>query len=60
MGRGFVYILTLAFMAVFAFLTVGVLLDDGLTIVVIAALAILVVLLFGALGALNRKDGDRR
>ena len=43
MGRGFVYILTLGFVAGFAFLTVRVLLDDGLTIVGGAALAAILV-----------------
>lgn len=60
MGRGFVYILTLAFVAALAFLTVRVLLKDGLTIVVIVALAILVLLVFGALGALSGRDTGRR
>lgn len=60
MGRGFVYILTVAFVAALAFLTVRVLLDDGVTIVVVAALVILLVLIFGALGALGGRDGGRR
>ncbi len=59
MGRGFVYILTLAFVALFAFLTVRVLLDDGVTIVVIAALVILVLVVFGALGALGGRNERR-
>jgi hypothetical protein len=59
MGRGFVYLLTVAFVAALAFLTVRVLLEDGVTIVVVAALVILVVLVFGALGALGG-SGDRR
>ena len=60
MGRGFVYILTLVFMAGLAFLTVRVLLDDGPTIVVIAALVILAVLVFGALGALGGRGREGR
>ena len=60
MGRGFVYILTLGFVAGFAFLTVQVLLDDGVTIVVVAALAILCLVAFGALGAVSGRGGGRR
>jgi hypothetical protein len=60
MGRGFVYILTLVFVAALAFLTVRVLLDDGPTIVVIVALAILAVLVFGALGALGGRGREGR
>jgi hypothetical protein len=59
MGRGFVYILTLAFVALFAFLTVRVLLRDGVTIVVVAALVILALVVFGALGAIGGR-GERR
>ncbi len=59
MGRGFVYILTLAFVALLAFLTVRVLLDDGVTIVVIAALVILALVVFGALGALGGRNERR-
>lgn len=55
MGRGFVYILTLGFVALLAFLTLSVVLRDGLTVIGIAALVILVLLVFGALGALSGK-----
>ena len=58
MGRGFVYILTLAFVAALAFLTVRVLIADGLTIIVIGALVLLAVLVLGALGALG--GGEKR
>ena len=58
MARGVVYALTLAFAALFAFLTVWVLLREGVSIVVVAALALLALVVFGALGALGK--GDRR
>ena len=57
MARGVVYVLTLAFAALFAFLTVWVLLREGVTIVVVAALVILALVVFGALGALGRREG---
>ena len=57
MARAAVYALTLAFTALFAFLTVWVLLREGVTIVVVAALVILALVLFGALGALGRREG---
>jgi hypothetical protein len=60
MGRGIVYILALALVALLAFLTVRVLLEDGVTILVVVALVILVVLMVGALGALGRGGGERR
>jgi hypothetical protein len=60
MGRGFVYILTLAFVALMAFLTVRVLLDDGVTIVVVAAILVLVLIGFGALGALGGRGREGR
>ncbi len=60
MGRAFVYILTLAFVAVFAFLTVRVLLSDGVTIVVVAALVVLVLVVFGGLGAIGGRNERRR
>jgi hypothetical protein len=56
MGRGFVYILTLGFVALFAFLTVRVLLKDGVTIVVVVAGAILVLITLGGLGAFGRRE----
>jgi len=56
MARGVVYTLTLAFAALFAFLTVWVLLRQGVTIVVVAALVVLALVLFGALGALGRRE----
>ncbi len=56
MGRGFVYILTLAFTALFAFLTVWVIMREGVTIVVVAALAILALVILGALGAIGRQE----
>lgn len=60
MGRGFVYILTLGFLAGFAFLTIQVLLDDGVTPIVVAALAILCLVVFGVLGAFGGRGGGRR
>jgi hypothetical protein len=60
MGRGFVYILTLAFVALMAFLTVRVLLDDGVTIVVVAAILVVVLIGFGALGALGGRGREGR
>ncbi|CAA9509317.1 MAG: hypothetical protein AVDCRST_MAG45-1801 [uncultured Solirubrobacterales bacterium] len=60
MGRAFVYILTLAFVGLFAFLTVGVLLRDGVTVVVVAALVVLVLVIFGALGAIGGRNERRR
>jgi hypothetical protein len=60
MGRGIVYILALALVALLTFLTVRVLLEDGVTILVVVALAILAVLMVGALGALGRGGGERR
>ena len=56
MGRGFVYILTLAFVALFAYLTARVVFNDGVTIVVVAALVVLALVVFGALGALGGRD----
>ncbi len=56
MARAVVYALTLAFAALFAFLTVWVLLREGLTIVVVVALVILAVVVFGALGAAGRRE----
>jgi len=56
MARGVVYTLTLAFAALFAFLTVWVLLRQGVTIVVVAALVVLALVVFGALGALGRRE----
>jgi hypothetical protein len=58
MRRGVVYTLTLAFAALFAFLTVWVLLREGVTIVVVVALVILALVVFGALGALGRKERE--
>ena len=55
MARAVVYALTLAFAALFAFLTVWVLLREGLTIVVVVALVILAVVVFGALGTAGRR-----
>ena len=61
MGRAFVYILTVAFVGLFAFLTALVLLSDGVTIVVVAALLVLVLVVFGALGAIGgRNERGRR
>ena len=59
MGRGFVYILTLAFVALFAYLTARVVISDGVTVVVVAALVVLVLVVFGALGAMGGRDGRR-
>ena len=56
MARAVVYALTLAFAALFAFLTVWVLLREGVTIVVVVALVILAVVAFGALGAAGRRE----
>jgi hypothetical protein len=56
MARAVVYALTLAFAALFAFLTVWVLLREGVTIVVVVALVILTVVVFGALGAAGRRE----
>jgi hypothetical protein len=58
MRRGVVYALTLGFAAVFAFLTVRVLLREGVTIVVIAALAVLALVVVGALGAVARQGEE--
>ncbi len=60
MGRAFVYILTLLFVGLFAFLTVSVLLKDGVTVVVVAALVVLVLVIFGALGAMSGHNERRR
>jgi FtsH-binding integral membrane protein len=57
MDRGIVYVLTLAFAALLAFLTAWVLLRQGMTIVVVAAALILALVVFGALGALGRRQG---
>jgi hypothetical protein len=56
MGRAVVYALTLAFAALFAFLSVWVLLRQGVTVVVVIALVILAVVVFGALGAAGRRE----
>ena len=61
MGRAFVYILTVAFVGLFAFLTARVLLSDGVTIVVVVALVVLALVVFGALGAIGgRNESGRR
>jgi VIT1/CCC1 family predicted Fe2+/Mn2+ transporter len=56
MARGVVYTLTLALTAVLAFLTVWVLMREGVTVVVAFALVIVALLVFGALGALARSE----
>ena len=56
MARGVVYLLTLAFAAVFAFLTVWVVLRQGVSVVIVVAAVILALVVFGALGALGRRE----
>jgi hypothetical protein len=56
MARGFVYLLTLGFAALFAFLTVWVLMRQGVTVVVVAALVVLALVVLGGLGALGRRE----
>ena len=56
MGRGFVYILTLAFVAILAFLTVRVAISDGVTIVVVVAGVLVALALFGGRGGLGGKE----
>jgi hypothetical protein len=56
MGRGVVYALTLGFAALLAFLTVRVLLQRGVTLMVVAAFFILALVVLGALGVLGRRE----
>ncbi len=58
MRRGVVYGATLAFTALFAFLTVWVIMREGVTIVVVAALAVLALVVVGALGAMGRQGEE--
>lgn len=58
MARNLVLIGTLALVALLAFLTVTVALEDGITVIVVLSFVILAVLGLGVLGALTSVDDE--
>lgn len=58
MGRGLALFASVALVGLLAFLTVAVLLEDGLNVIVVFSLVILAVLGFGVLGAMTSADED--
>lgn len=58
MERTLVLVASVALVGLLAFLTFAVLIDDGLTIVVVLALLMLALLVFGVLGALTSGDDE--
>ena len=58
MTRNLVLVAALALIALLAFLTLSVAVDDGITPLVVISIGILAVLGFGVIGALTQKPDD--